>query len=133
MKNITWSDTLSIGVEEVDDDHRRLADLFNLFVQAVIDEEQPDYVEALLAELISFTTWHFRHEERLMLRYDYPAFDDHKEDHRYLLEAVGELQEKFLAADKQVTEEDIEYLERWLIEHIMVSDMPMGSHLASAM
>ena len=133
MRNVDWSETLSVGVDEVDEDHRKLVDLFNLFAQAVADDKDPNYLEALLEELIACTVWHFRHEERLMLKYNYQGFDEHKVDHQDLTEAVGVLKQKFLDRGKQVTEEDIEYLEQWLVEHILVTDMPMGSYLSEVM
>lgn len=130
MRNLTWSDTLSVAVDEIDDDHRRLVNLYNLFAHAVADGEAPDYLEAVLEELISCTDWHFKHEERLMLKYGYKGFEEHKQEHCDLIEGVDEVRQKFLTAGKQATEEDIEFLERWLVEHILTTDMKMGDFLA---
>ena len=77
MKDIVWDKSLSIEIDEVDEDHRRLVDLYNLLAHAVAEAESADYIDALLEELISCTAWHFRHEERLMLKYEYDAFEDH--------------------------------------------------------
>lgn len=41
MKNLTWSGTLSVEVKEVDDDHRRLVDLFNLLNHAINEGSDP--------------------------------------------------------------------------------------------
>ena len=87
----------------------------------------------LLEELISCTAWHFRHEERLMLKYEYDAFEDHKAEHRDLIDGVRALQQKFHDADKQLTGEDFEYLSQWLTEHIVRNDMRMGFHLTRVM
>ena len=91
MKEIVWDKSLSVGVDEVDEDHRRLVDLYNLLSHAVKEGESPDYIDALLEELISCTVWHFRHEERLMLKYEYDAFEDHKAEHRDLIEGSGHI------------------------------------------
>ena len=133
MKDLVWSKTLSVEVDEIDADHRKLVELFNLFLHAVEDGQKPDYLEAVLEELISLTAWHFRHEERLMIRYDYPELESHRQEHRDLIDSVDELRQKFLAAGKQASSEDIEYLEHWLVEHILVTDMKLGDFLVDAM
>ena len=92
MKNLKWDDSLSVEVDEIDEDHRRLVDLFNLLSQSVEKGDDADYIEALLEELISCTVWHFRHEERLMLRYKYDGFQAHKAEHRDLIGSAKALQ-----------------------------------------
>ena len=100
---------------------------------AVAEGESTDYIDALLEELISCTIWHFRHEERLMLKYKYDAFEDHKSEHRDLIDSVRALQKKFHKENKLLTSEDIEYLSKWLTEHIVRNDMRMGFHLTKVM
>ena len=133
MKELVWDRTLSVEVEEIDEDHRRLVDLFNILHHAVVDGDEPDYIDAVLEELISLTVWHFRHEERLMLKYGYGEFEEHKAEHHELIESVRELQQKFASAGKQLSSDDIEFLERWLTEHILVTDMKLGSYLVEVM
>ena len=133
MKDIVWDKSLSIDVDEVDDDHRRLVDVFNVLSHAVADGESADYLEAVLQELINCTVWHFSHEERLMLKYGYAERAEHKAEHRELIDSVKALQAKFLVGDRQLSGKEIEYLEHWLTEHIYVADMKMGAFLADAM
>lgn len=133
MKDLVWSDALSVQVKEIDEDHHRLVDLFNLLNHAVMEGEAKAYVEALLEELISCTVWHFRHEERLMLKYDYAGRAAHQSEHQALIASVKALQQKFLEQAKPVSSEDIEFLEHWLTEHIFVADMEMGTYLAETM
>lgn len=133
MRDLAWSDTLSVAIDEVDDDHRRLVDLFNVFAHAVSENEAPDYLEALLEELIACTVWHFKHEERLMLKHRYPGFAEHKEEHQELIEGVDEIRQNLLDAGMQATDEHIESLERWLVEHILTTDMKMGGFLTDTM
>ena len=133
MKNITWDDTLSVEIDEIDEDHRKLVDLFNILSHSVTQGDAPDYIDAVLEELISCTIWHFRHEERLMLLYNYEGITDHKAEHNELIDSVRELQQKFHKENKQLTNEDIEYLETWLTEHILGHDMKLGFYLMKVM
>ena len=133
MKDLDWSDILSVGNDEIDDDHRKLVNLFNMLNHAVTEGVDPDYLEAILEELINLTVWHFSHEERLMVKYGYEGLADHRIEHQELIKSARELQQKILKAGKHVADEDIEFLERWLTEHILTTDMRLGTYLAQVM
>ena len=133
MKDLVWDNILSVGIEEIDEDHRRLVNLFNILNHSVTEGDAPDYLEAVLEELISCTVWHFSHEERLMLKYGYEEIAEHKMEHQELIKSAKELQQKVLQAGKLVANEDIEFLEHWLTEHILTADMKLGSYLAQVM
>ncbi len=133
MNDIIWDKTLSVDVKEIDEDHRRLVELFNILNHSVVEGDATNYIEAVLEELISCTVWHFRHEERLMLKYGYKGFVEHKTEHQELIDSAKALQQKFLQERKPVSSEDLEFLEIWLTEHILVADREMGSYLAGVM
>ncbi len=133
MKDIVWGKILSVDVDEIDEDYRKLVNIFNILNHAVRDGESPEYLAAVLEELVNCTVWHFSHEERLMLKYRYAAMEEHKAIHRELIETAGQLQQKILAEDGAVADEDIEFLERWLTEHILTDDMRLGAYLSEVM
>ncbi|MBU0752445.1 MAG: bacteriohemerythrin [Gammaproteobacteria bacterium] len=133
MKDIVWGEILSVGIDEIDEDHRKLVNIFNVLNHAVTDAESPDYLAATLEELINCTVWHFSHEERLMLKYRYAEIEEHKAEHRELIASAKELQQAILAADKPLAHEHIEFLERWLTGHILTADLRLGSYLSQVM
>lgn len=133
MKDLIWDNTLSVQVQEIDEDHRRLVDLFNILNHAVAEGDAADYIEAVMEELISCTVWHFRHEERLMIKYGYDGFAEHKTEHEELIDSAKSLQQKLLQEGKSVSGEDIEFLEHWLTGHILGTDMDLGAYLGEVM
>jgi len=133
MKDITWSAILSVGVEEIDEDHRKLVGIFNELNHAVTNGESADYLAATFDELIKCTAWHFSHEERLMIKYRYPEIDLHRVEHRELIAAAQHLLGMLVQADRALANAEIEFLERWLTEHILTADQRLGSFLAQAM
>lgn len=133
MKDIVWGDVLSVAVNEIDEDHRKLVNIFNILNHSVAEGESSDYLAAVLEELINCTVWHFSHEERLMLKYGYEGIEEHKAEHQELINSVKNLQQGILQADKPVSDEGIEYLERWLTEHVLTADMRLGSYLSQVM
>lgn len=133
MNDIVWGKVLSIEVDEIDDDHRKLIDIFNILNHAVAEGESPEYLAAVLEELVNCTVWHFSHEERLMLRHGYEGIEEHKAIHRELIKSVRELQQRILQADQTMSDENIDFLERWLTEHILTEDMKLGAYLSQVM
>jgi hemerythrin len=133
VKKIIWDESLSVDGGEIDEEHRRLVDLFNILSSSVVAGDSPEYIEAVLEELITCTIWHFRHEERLMLMYKYDGLEEHKDEHNDLIDSVRELQQKFQKENKLLTDEDIEYLEDWLTQHILGQDMRLGFYLTEVM
>jgi hemerythrin len=133
VKDLLWGETLSVDVDEIDDDHRRLVELFNILNHAVEEGDSKDYVGAVLEELISGTVWHFRHEERLMIKYGYHGDAEHKAEHQDLIESASALQQKYLQGGKALTNEDINYLEHWLTGHILSADKELGTYLSRVM
>ncbi|MBK7768904.1 MAG: hypothetical protein IPI44_24500 [Sulfuritalea sp.] len=37
MKDLVWGEILRVGVDEIDDDHRKLVNIFNLLNHAVME------------------------------------------------------------------------------------------------
>lgn len=133
MKTLTWDDSLSVQIEEIDQDHRRLIELFNLLNRALSEGDSRPYIEALLDELISCTIWHFKHEERLMLKHGYEEQRGHQEEHQELAESALALQQQLQQQNKTPSSRDIEFLEGWLTGHILGADMELGAYLAETM
>jgi hemerythrin-like metal-binding protein len=119
MKELVWDSVFSVENDEIDNDHRILMNLFNLLGHSVLAGESRQYIEAVLEELISCTAWHFCHEERLMLKQGYVELEEHRQEHRELMESVSELQQEILRTGK-LEEEEFEFLERWLTERQLV-------------
>ena len=133
MKDLVWDKTLSVDVPEIDADHRKLVDLFNLLNRSVLGGDAPDYINAVMEELVSCTAWHFKHEERLMLKYGYDGALAHKTEHEDLIASAKALQQSLQTEGKPVMSEDIAFLEHWLTGHILGADMELGAYLCEVM
>lgn len=68
-----------------------------------------------------------------MLMDKYDGLEEYKNEHNDLIDSVTQLQQKFLKEKKQLTNEDIEYLEDWLTQHVPGQDMRLGYYLMDIM
>lgn len=133
MKDIEWGPVLSIGVDEIDDDHQKLINIFNILNQSLTSGEPAEYIAAVLEELINCTVWHFSHEERLMLKHDYPELDEHRAIHQDLINTIHELRHKVLQGGKVIGVAQLDVIEKWLTGHILTDDMKLGAYLSQVM
>ena len=85
MVEITKS--FEIDVDIIDKDHRQLVDIINEIVQA-IDSGDFDVCKKLVPDFVKFSKQHFKREEVLLNKYEYPNTDKHHEHHLGLNEKM---------------------------------------------
>ncbi|MCW8836239.1 MAG: bacteriohemerythrin [Rhodospirillales bacterium] len=122
MAFFEWNDSLSVGVSLVDEDHKLLIDLVNQMHDSIGDPEERATLGTVLATLIEYTKFHFAREEGVMEACGYPMLDKHREEHAKLTQQVDDLEKKYKTGDAHVGDEVMDFLKRWLTEHIMKSD-----------
>jgi hemerythrin len=66
MALMTWGPKLSVGVPQIDDQHKKLIELVNRLNEAMIAGHGRDLIGSTLSELVKYTQYHFACEERLM-------------------------------------------------------------------
>ena len=126
---LEWREEYSVGVQQLDDDHKRLIELLNQFQTAYDYHTGDKFERAALNELVDYTRYHFNREEELMAANGYPELEAHQAEHRAMIAKV----ELFLA-DYQERGHDAlqaiaDYLREWLISHINGTDKRYGPFL----
>ncbi|MFM9328394.1 bacteriohemerythrin [Paenibacillus mesotrionivorans] len=128
---ISWRETYNIGVDEVDQQHQELVVKLNEFLDACIQQKGKDKIMETLAFLRDYTVEHFRSEEEIMLKYNYPEYAEHKKDHDDFVASVLELEASIQnqGATVVTTLKLNRTLTDWLLSHISKSDMKIGQFL----
>lgn len=119
---ISWSDELSVGLQEIDEQHKILINLINrLFNEAILHKADKTVISAILEELVQYTIVHFAVEESLFRIFDYPDAETHQVHHDKLKQEVSSFQKKF-AGGAVIDIELMNFLRKWLTHHIMMDD-----------
>ena len=119
MKRIEWSDEFSVGVEELDHQHKQLVNLINKLIDnrgAPIDSET---MPRVLGGLLNYVQQHFSLEEELMAKHDFPGLEDHRKHHMGFTEALINMVNN---SEDVSAEELLVYLDEWLRSHIIHDD-----------
>ena len=130
MPLMEWSDKLSVGVSQFDDEHKRLVKMVNDLFDAMHASHGKDVLGPILDGLVSYTVTHFKHEEELMARHGFPESAAHRAEHVALTKQVAEIQAKYRAgATTVLTLEVMTFLKNWLTKHILGTDKHYGPFL----
>ena len=122
-----WSDEFSVNIEEVDEQHRTLVGLVNDLHVAIREHRGKTASRKVLDRLAEYTRTHFMLEESLMRLTRYPGFDVHRQQHEDLIAQVQSLQYKLHHENAAITFELLNFLRKWLIQHILESDKRFGA------
>ncbi|MEN8212966.1 MAG: bacteriohemerythrin [Pseudomonadota bacterium] len=128
-KYISWKDEYSVGIKTIDQEHQKLLGLINQFLTASQHHTSTFYEQEAMEELIDYTNYHFRHEEELMEKHDYPGLEAHKQEHRKMVARVNELVEDYNIRGQAALEDTAGYLKHWLINHIQIVDQQYSDYL----
>lgn len=131
MAFMDWGPELSVGFEEIDNDHKKLIELLNSLSDAVAMALEDAVVGQFLEDLLSYTMWHFRHEEQLMQTHGYPEFLEHETQHGKLAETVADLQRRYREAGQDVAAEAMSFTKAWLTNHVLGTDRKLGAFLSA--
>lgn len=127
---MTWSNSLSVGVKALDDDHKQLVDMINELLDGILKNRKLEVLTQVLDKLVHYTELHFAREEEFFRRTHYPEAQKHTEQHRALIRQVGDLQRRLKAGDTSLLSLDLmKFLREWLTRHIMDEDRRYQKHL----
>lgn len=119
---MVWGPKLSIGINEIDQQHKVLVDLINRLYRAMKQQSGHRIIIDILSELTDYTKYHFGFEEKQFHKYGYPEKDGHIEIHRNLVAKVVELKDQLKDGNAAVTMDLMNFLVDWLQSHILKVD-----------
>ena len=120
---ITWEQSLSVGIMEIDDQHREFIRLLAKLDSIIRNDKVAEHLDPIIAELHDYVKFHFGTEERHFDEFGcYPNADAHKAAHRGFAERLGEMKYRFLHDRKALSAELAQVMYDWLIEHIARMD-----------
>jgi len=124
---IEWSEKFTLGIDEIDQQHRTIVEQFAKLSNAV---QEGDAVEPL-AEMVTFlgeyAKSHFATEEGYMQRYAYPGLAEQQAEHAKFTRDAEELLQQLetAGASRELALTLTGKLVRWIIQHIGNHDRVM--------
>jgi hemerythrin len=133
---LSWNENYSVGIESIDNDHKKLIHLINNLQTAIDYKTDNQFEKQTLDEVIDYTKYHFSREEDLMEKNEYSDFVPHKAQHEKMIAKVTELVRTYEKDESEgiksgAIESLLKYLKSWLINHINGTDQEYSEYLIS--
>jgi len=123
VKYVVWDSAWSVGVAEIDRQHRKIMDMINRLESARVNGMSAMMVEGILEELTKYTQYHFGLEEMYFDEFKYEDAEKHKAAHRALTLQVESFRKAYSEKREELTENIIKFLQDWINIHIKGSDL----------
>jgi len=130
-RRIDWKDEYSVGIESIDEQHKKLINLINMLQTSVDYSTGEEFERECLAAVVDYTKTHFVYEEGLMSKYDYPDFEAHKVQHQAMTDKVEDLLAAYEEHPESAMKDALDFLKQWLIRHINGTDKQYSEFLVS--
>lgn len=131
MALIEWNDKYSVGIRELDSQHKQLINILNDLYDAMKAEKANDAIGSIIFKLVNYTKTHFATEERYMAQYGYPDLAGQKREHAAFTEKVLKFKEDFDSGRTSISVSVTSFVKEWLVNHISISDKKYGPFLNS--
>ncbi len=131
MVCIEWDDSLSVGIDIVDEQHKTLIQRLTQLSKAVETSQGASEILKSLEFMYEYTDFHFTDEEKQMAKYAYPGLEEQKKMHSEFTTALKQLEEDFEdeGATGSLADSINTYLLNWLVNHIKGEDVKFGDYI----
>lgn len=123
--SIQWLDSYELGFEEIDAQHKDFVNSLNEFygvIQGKAQDVDQKFLDEMLEKVASHAKHHFDTEEKYFDSCHFDLAEEHKQIHENLLSKVAEFQVKKADDLVAMTFEIIDFLEDWLVGHMVNED-----------
>ncbi|MDR3527987.1 MAG: bacteriohemerythrin [Rhizomicrobium sp.] len=130
MPRMIWAEHYSVGVASIDAQHQKMMALLNRLHDGMMAGTDKIALGGTLQALIDYTMMHFKFEEELLARADYPDCAAHRQEHAALLRQIQAIRQQYeKVGPRAVTIPVLSFLANWIANHILGADMRYRSHV----
>ncbi len=127
MKFIEWSNQMSVGVFEIDLQHKKLVGMLNHLFEAMQEGKSSRILKTIIDELVEYTKVHFETEEKYFHQFSYAEKEEHIEEHKSFVDTLEKFISDYKAGRIGLSADLLRFLRKWLFAHIMGSDKKYSS------
>jgi hemerythrin len=130
---VSWKEEYSVGIGELDDQHKSLFDLLDK-LSVAIEQEDKLSLGYIVTSLELYVVFHFTSEEHLLAKHGYAGLEKQEKEHTVFREKVAKYKAEMSSGDKiQLAGEIRKYLFDWLVNHIIDLDKKYAPFLIEKM
>lgn len=85
---IFFDDALVLGIDVIDQQHRKWVELINNLYAVLKDKREADKTDEAIREVLDYSDYHFSFEEKYMKEFDFIFYDKHIKHHKAFLKEL---------------------------------------------
>ena len=121
MVFLEWTTDYDTGIDEIDEQHKRLVELLNTLYTSFIEKNTDLTLVDILKELTDYAEYHFTYEEALFAKSGYPREEDHIQEHQELFNEIEAFKIE-LERGHSITYKLMTFLRKWVSGHLLGID-----------
>ncbi|PKL45967.1 MAG: hypothetical protein CVV42_18075 [Candidatus Riflebacteria bacterium HGW-Riflebacteria-2] len=124
-----WSDEFNVGCPGIDAQHKELVEKVNELERLLACGEADDenFSDAILF-VVEYARTHFRDEEELMQKMQYPGFVAHRKLHDQMVNHLANFLKDMQSGNGGTFSELVSYLYVWIQAHVLIEDRKFGDY-----
>ncbi|MEI8096695.1 MAG: bacteriohemerythrin [Candidatus Moraniibacteriota bacterium] len=121
-KNLEWKEEYSVGVQLIDEQHKMIFATINELVDMINTTPTKEKLAFVIGQLVAYKKFHFATEEKYFVEFHYEGTEEHIAKHKMFNDTLEKVQEE--CGDDMLTLAFrlVDFLEDWLIDHLMTVD-----------
>jgi len=131
MLYIVWSVSNEVGIQILGEQHRGVISIINSYYYFMQEGHGIEMLKATMNMMADYTEVHFRTEEDLMAKADYPGLEEHVRLHKRLIRRTQDI------AEDPTFHEDpdtvLKFLKEWWLGHIGREDRKYAPYVKKIM
>ncbi len=132
MSLIIWDEQYLLGIKEIDEQHKQLADCINQFHAAFVVDNNSMVFDEILNTLKKYIKTHFKYEQKLMKKFNYPETDEHIQEHESFKAKIIEIEKTYLATKSNPGADVLGFLIDWMLTHILEIDYRLTEYILNS-
>lgn len=126
---VGWNQNYSLGMPELDAQHKMLFDLINQLWRGIVANADNPAQLKVIEQLEHYTLTHFSAEEDFLQAIEFPGQEAHQQAHAAFTRRIAEEKQAILAGAK-VSLDLLHFLNDWLVNHIQGEDLAYAEYSA---
>lgn len=122
INKLEWEEKYSVGVKLLDDQHKKMFTTINSLIEILSGSPDEGKISEIINSLLEYKKFHFATEEKYFEEFKYEGTAEHIATHVLFGEKLKIIQENNKNSLITLTYELIDFLEDWLIDHLLTED-----------
>ena len=130
MNLFQWKKELEIGIDQIDQQHKKLIEIANTLILRTRLGKGALTVSELLGQLEQYTKYHFQSEEAFQFTCNYPKYKNHMALHQSVSTTLKFSMVKLEASnyDENELNQFYTFFYDWITNHILIEDTKFASY-----